>query len=147
MVKTKMTEIRVIFPEKMDREINSMIRAGIAGTKAEIVRNAVSHYLSSFPTVYSKNYDLDSIFTPDGRILQVEYADHASNKGLISLGIQCEDGIILIKQKKLSQSPLIQVIEKSDRFRPIKKLTEKIEITTAGISADGDLVIKKPVIM
>ncbi len=67
-----MPEIRVIIPQNMDRALESLIRAGISGNKAEIVRSAISQYLSKVPTILSKDYDLESVFSPDGRILQVD---------------------------------------------------------------------------
>jgi len=57
-----MPEIRIIIPENMERALDSLIRAGIAGNKAEIVRSAISQYLSSVPTILSKDYDLQSVF-------------------------------------------------------------------------------------
>lgn len=138
-----MPEIRIVIPENMDVALNTLIRAGLAGNKAELVRGAITQYLSQIPTILSKDYDLESVFSPDGRILQVEYAMEASNKGLLSLGMQCKDGLLLIKEKPPSDLPTLPFLKTSSYFRPLKKLTDFIEISIAGIHTDGKLVFKE----
>ncbi|MDH5374775.1 MAG: proteasome subunit alpha, partial [Candidatus Bathyarchaeota archaeon] len=36
-----------------------------------------------------------TIFSPDGRLLQVEYAVEAVNRGATVLGVSCPEGIVL----------------------------------------------------
>ena len=138
-----MPEIRIVIPENMDIALNTLIRAGLAGNKAEIVRGAITQYLTQVPTILSKDYDLESVFSPDGRILQVEYAMEASNKGLLSIGLQCKDGLLLIKEKPPVNHPKFPFLKNNGYFRPLKKLTDFIEISIAGIHTDGKLVLKE----
>jgi 20S proteasome alpha/beta subunit len=138
-----MPEIRVIIPQNMDRALDSLIRAGISGNKAEIVRSAISQYLSKVPTILSKDYDLESVFSPDGRILQIEYATLASDRGLPSVGIQCKDGIVIAKKKPSRVQKQYSMLKFSNHFRPLRKISDQIEIAIAGISTDGNLVMKK----
>ena len=45
-------------------------------------------------------YDRSStMFSPDGRLLQVEYAKKAVRQGTTSLGIVCKDGVLLLADK------------------------------------------------
>lgn len=136
-----MPEIRIMIPENMERALNSLIRAGIAGNKAEIVRGAITQYLSTVPTILSKDYDLESVFSPDGRILQVEYAMIASDKGFPSIGIQCNEGLVLMKQLPPLRTPEFSFLRKNASNRSIKQITDRIRIALAGISTDGNLVI------
>ncbi|UYP45546.1 Proteasome subunit alpha [Candidatus Lokiarchaeum ossiferum] len=138
-----MPELRIIIPENMEKTLDSLIRAGIAGNKAEIVRSAITQYLSSVPTAWSKDYDLESVFSPDGRILQVEYATIASEKGLLSLGIQTKNGLVLLKRKSPACHPDLSALRYNEYTRPLQKLSKKIEISMTGIMADGKLVMKK----
>ena len=51
-------------------------------------------------TSIGTGYDLlNSIFSPDGRNFQVEYAVKAVENGGTSIGIRCKDGIVLALEK------------------------------------------------
>ena len=46
-------------------------------------------------------YDRAStVFSPDGRLFQVEYAREAVKRGTTSLGVKSKEGIILLVDKK-----------------------------------------------
>ncbi len=47
-----------------------------------------------------------TVFSPDGRLFQVEYAREAVKTGSTSIGIVCKDGIALMAHKRVS-SPLL----------------------------------------
>ncbi|MDP2717206.1 MAG: proteasome subunit alpha, partial [Candidatus Micrarchaeota archaeon] len=47
-----------------------------------------------------------TVFSPDGRLFQVEYAREAVKTGSTSIGIVCKDGIVLMAHKRVS-SPLL----------------------------------------
>ena len=138
-----MPEIRVIIPETMELALDSLIRAGFAGNKAEIVRAAITQYLSTFPTILSKNYDLESVFSPDGRIHQIEYAIESSKRGLITVGLCSKEGIVLIKRLVSGESPSTTLIKPRSYFRTIKYIADNIAISITGLSADARLVIKE----
>ena len=61
-------------------------------------------------------YDRTStMFSPDGRLLQVEYAKKAVKQGTPSVGIACKDGVLLVADKKVLDK-LIS-IEKRGRYK------------------------------
>ena len=40
-----------------------------------------------------------TVFSPDGRLFQVEYAREAVKRGTTSIGVKCPDGIVLAVDK------------------------------------------------
>jgi len=79
-----------------------------------------------------------TIFSPDGRLFQVEYAMEAVRKGFTTLGIKCKFGVVLMAEKR-KLSPLID-------FRTIEKIfkvDEHIGITYAGIPSDARVLIDR----
>ncbi len=58
-------------------------------------------------TSIGTGYDLaNSIFSPDGRNFQVEYAVKAVENGGTSVGIRCRDGIVLAVEKVITSKLL-----------------------------------------
>lgn len=78
-------------------------------------------------------YDRAStIFSPDGRLFQVQYAMEAVRRGATAIGICCKDGIVLAADKRLSNVLMVpSFVEK------IFKIDTHIGIATSGLVADG----------
>jgi proteasome alpha subunit len=58
-----------------------------------------------------------TVFSPDGRLYQVEYAIETVRRGTLAIGIKCRDGIILAveeKPRKLQNSEITQKIFQVD---------------------------------
>ena len=53
-----------------------------------------------------------TVFSPDGRLFQVEYAREAVKKGTTTIGIKFKDGVILIVDKRVSSKLVEKSIEK-----------------------------------
>ncbi len=77
-----------------------------------------------------------TIFSPDGRIYQVEYAFEAVRRGWTTLGIKTKAGGALVVEKR-KISPLIDVTAVQKIFR----VDEHIGVTFAGIAGDGRVLI------
>ena len=43
-----------------------------------------------------------TVFSPDGRLFQVEYAREAVKKGTTTIGIKFKDGVLLVVDKRVS---------------------------------------------
>ena len=84
-------------------------------------------------------YDRTStMFSPDGRLLQVEYAKKTVGLGPSAIGMVCKDGVLLLADKGFSEKLLVLTsIEK------ISKIDEHIAVTSSGISSDGRILIEK----
>ncbi|WP_436900692.1 archaeal proteasome endopeptidase complex subunit alpha [Halovenus halobia] len=77
-----------------------------------------------------------TIFSPDGRLYQVEYAREAVKRGTASIGIRTEDGVVLAVDKRI-RSPLME----RDSVEKIHKADDHIGIASAGHVADARQLI------
>ena len=48
-----------------------------------------------------------TMFSPDGHILQVEYAEKTVRLGTASIGIRCKDGVIIVSDKGKKDSLIV----------------------------------------
>jgi proteasome alpha subunit len=79
-----------------------------------------------------------TMFSPDGRLLQVEYAKKTVKQGSTALGIACKDGIVLVSDKRIT-SPLLvpEAVEK------MFKVDDHIAATASGIISDARVLIDR----
>ena len=83
-----------------------------------------------------------TVFSPQGRLYQVEYAREAVKKGTISLGIVYADGVLLAADKNVSEKLMIPgSIEK------IYRVDKHIGAATSGLVADGRRIVDKARVM
>jgi len=84
-------------------------------------------------------YDRTSImFSPDGRLLQVEYAREAVKQGSLSIGIRCKDGVLIVVDKRITESLIVpEAIEK------VFQIDKHIGATATGCVMDGRVLIEK----
>eukprot|EP00761_Pharyngomonas_kirbyi_P010886 gb/GECH01010909.1/.p1 GENE.gb/GECH01010909.1/~~gb/GECH01010909.1/.p1 ORF type:complete len:250 (+),score=64.47 gb/GECH01010909.1/:1-750(+) len=86
----------------------------------------------------SRRYDRrTTIFSPEGRLYQVEYAMEAISHAGTALGIQAKDGIILAAEKKIT-SKLLDNEQESEKFYQVDN---HIACAVAGITADANILI------
>jgi len=77
-----------------------------------------------------------TIFSPDGRLYQVEYAREAVKRGTASIGVRTEDGVVLVVDKRI-RSPLME----RTSVEKIHKVDDHIGIASAGHVADARQLI------
>lgn len=88
----------------------------------------------------SRRYDSrTTIFSPEGRLYQVEYAMEAISHAGTALGILAEDGIVLAAEKKL-QSKLLEPTRSSEKMYLVD---EHVACAVAGIIADANILINQ----
>jgi len=78
-----------------------------------------------------------AMFSPDGRLLQVEYAKKTVRQGSTAVGIVCKDGVLLVTDKRIVD-PLVV----SEAIEKIFKVDEHIVATAAGILSDARVLIE-----
>ena len=77
-----------------------------------------------------------TVFSPDGRLFQVEYAHEAVKTGSTSIGIICKDGVVLAAHKRIG-SPLIV----GDSHEKIFQIDSHIVASSSGLVADARKLI------
>jgi proteasome alpha subunit len=79
-----------------------------------------------------------TMFSPDGRLLQVEYAKKTVRQGSTAIGVVCKDGVVLVTDKRIVD-PLVvpEAVEK------IFQIDDHIGATAAGILSDARVLIER----
>ena len=84
-------------------------------------------------------YDRTStMFSPDGRLLQVEYAKKTVRQGTTALGMVCKDGVLLVADKRVTEKLIV-----ADSIEKISQVDDHIGATSSGILSDGRILIEK----
>lgn len=77
-----------------------------------------------------------TVFSPDGRLFQIEYAREAVKRGTTSIGVISKDGVVLAVDKKIRSKLIVpSSIEK------IFKIDEHIATASSGLVADARRLI------
>ncbi len=77
-----------------------------------------------------------TVFSPDGRLFQVEYAREAVKKGTTTIGLKYKDGVILIVDKRVSS----RLVEPKS-IEKIYDVDEHIGCATSGLVADARVLV------
>ena len=79
-----------------------------------------------------------TMFSPDGRLLQVEYAKKTVQLGNTAIGIMCKDGVILVTDKRVVDKLVVpEAVEK------IWQIDSHIMATAAGILSDARVLVER----
>jgi len=79
-----------------------------------------------------------TMFSPDGRLLQVEYAKKTVRQGSTALGIVCKEGVIFVTDKRIVDSLVVpEAVEK------IFQIDDHIGATASGILSDARVLIER----
>ncbi|MEA3559411.1 MAG: archaeal proteasome endopeptidase complex subunit alpha [Candidatus Thermoplasmatota archaeon] len=79
-----------------------------------------------------------TVFSPDGRLFQVEYAREAVKRGTTTVGLKFKDGAILIIDKRIT-SPLIE----PSSIEKIFKIDDYLGCATSGLVADARVLVDR----
>ncbi len=79
-----------------------------------------------------------TIFSPEGRLYQVEYALELVKRGAPIVGVSCPDGVV-VAANETPESKL----EDPDYFRKIFQLDEHVCTAIAGLSSDARVLISQ----
>ena len=79
-----------------------------------------------------------TMFSPDGRLLQVEYAKKTVKQGSTAIGIRCKNGVVLVTDKRIMDKLIVP--------RSVDKITQiddHIVATAAGILSDARVLLER----
>lgn len=83
-----------------------------------------------------------TMFSPDGHLLQVEYAEKTVRLGSASIGLKCKDGVIIIADRRVRDN--LMVPESANK---IYEIDENVIASAAGILADARILIDQSQVM
>ena len=79
-----------------------------------------------------------TVFSPDGRLFQVEYAREAVKRGTTSLGVKSKEGVVLVVDKRTT-SRLVE----AKSIEKIFQIDNHIGAATSGLVADARALIER----
>ncbi|KAK9829292.1 hypothetical protein WJX72_004984 [[Myrmecia] bisecta] len=89
----------------------------------------------------ARRYDSrTTIFSPEGRLYQVEYAMEAISNAGAAIGLRAVDGVVLAAEKKIT-SKLLDTNAVGVRREKMYKLDDHVACAVAGITADANILI------
>jgi proteasome alpha subunit len=77
-----------------------------------------------------------TVFSPDGRLFQVEYAREAVKRGTTALGIKAKDGAVLLVDKRTT-TRLVEL----ESIEKIFQIDDHIGVATSGLVADARVLV------
>ena len=79
-----------------------------------------------------------TMFSPEGTILQVEYAEKTARLGSASIGMVCSDGVFILADKRIKDKLVIQ-----NSANKIYEIDSHIIVSAAGIVSDARVLIER----
>jgi len=76
-----------------------------------------------------------TVFSPDGRLFQVEYAMELVNRGATILGIRCSEGVVVGAEEN------VEPLEEAEYSWKIFKVDEHIGAAIVGLSSDARILL------
>jgi len=78
-----------------------------------------------------------TVFSPDGRLFQVEYAREAVRRGATTAGVVYSNGVVLIADRRIPNPRLAE----ASSLEKIHQIDENIACATAGLVADARVLV------
>jgi proteasome alpha subunit len=79
-----------------------------------------------------------TMFSPDGRLLQVEYAKKTVRQGSTAIGMVCTDGVLLVADKRIVDKLII-----ADSVEKIFQVDDHIGTAASGILSDARVLVER----
>ncbi|MBN2421195.1 archaeal proteasome endopeptidase complex subunit alpha [Candidatus Woesearchaeota archaeon] len=79
-----------------------------------------------------------TMFSPDGRLLQVEYAKKTVKQGSTVIGIKCKDGVLFVADKRIVDDLIV-----AESIEKISKVDEHVAVAAAGILSDARVLVER----
>ena len=79
-----------------------------------------------------------TMFSPEGTIIQVEYAEKATKWGSASIGMVCTDGVFILADKRIDDKLIV-----SKSANKIYEIDSHIISSAAGVVADARVLVER----
>jgi len=79
-----------------------------------------------------------TMFSPEGHLLQVEYAEKTVRLGSSSIGIVCSDGVFIIADRRVEDTLVV-----TDSATKVHEVDSHMMSSVAGITSDARVLIEK----
>ncbi|MBU0957978.1 MAG: archaeal proteasome endopeptidase complex subunit alpha [Nanoarchaeota archaeon] len=79
-----------------------------------------------------------TMFSPDGHLLQVEYAEKTVRLGSSSIGFVCKDGVVIVADKRIKDRLIT-----AESTHKVNEVDDHMIMATAGILSDSRVLIEK----
>lgn len=79
-----------------------------------------------------------TVFSPDGRLFQVEYAREAVKRGTTAVGIKCREGVTLIVDRRITSD-----LMEPTSVEKIFVIDDHVGAATSGLVADARVLVDK----
>ena len=83
-----------------------------------------------------------TMFSPEGTILQVEYAEKTIRLGSSSIGMLCSEGLLIVADKRINDRLIVKTSTKK-----IQEIDSHMIVSAAGIVSDARVLIEKAQIL
>jgi proteasome alpha subunit len=78
-----------------------------------------------------------TVFSPDGRLFQVEYAKEAVKRGATAVGITCKEGVALVAFKSIHSKLVVP-----ESLKKVFEADDHIVVTASGLIADARRLVE-----
>jgi len=78
-----------------------------------------------------------TVFSPDGRLFQVEYAKEAVKRGATAIGICSKNSVVFVASKTIHSKLIV-----ADSLKKIFEVDEHIAVTASGLIADARRLVE-----
>jgi proteasome alpha subunit len=79
-----------------------------------------------------------TVFSPDGRLLQVEYARKTVSQGTTAIGVVCKNGVVLVADKRIIEKLVV-----AESVEKVHQVDKHIGATMSGLISDGRILIQR----
>jgi proteasome alpha subunit len=79
-----------------------------------------------------------TMFSPDGHLLQVEYAEKTVRLGSSSIGIKCKDGVVIVSDRRVNDKLI-----RPESANKVYEIDDHVIASAAGILSDARVLIER----
>jgi 20S proteasome alpha/beta subunit len=138
-----MTELRTVIPDEIDHYLDALVRTGPFSNKAELVRAALVSFGATLGPM-AQGFDKENIFSPDGRIYQIEYARESSRRGAPIAGAVYDRGVVLGARYMRSHWPAGAPITNTPKpLGKIVRIGNHVALAGVGLVADFAQLVRE----